>query len=189
MPSFPRASVTELLLPPNVHASKFTLYIDNAGKWGQILSARIRWLFVERILSVECKQVSCMSGEETMKTDVSKTNTREELALMKHVTVFVKHFHHVRLPYEPFLLDDNKKFWPRPLSFCNPRFCTFCAETSLWRHFLKLFFWTHFRLSLWMAMHMRMRRATPSVYLDLACCEQNDCQEDCRCKRDIPRWF
>jgi len=32
MPSFPRASVTELLLPPNVHASKFTLYIDNAGK-------------------------------------------------------------------------------------------------------------------------------------------------------------
>ena len=44
---------------------------------GQIVSAQIRWLFVERVLSVECKQVSCTSGEETMKTDVSKTNTRE----------------------------------------------------------------------------------------------------------------
>ena len=29
------------------------------------------------------------------------------------------------------------------------------------------FFWTHFRLSLWTAMHMRMRSATPPVYLDL----------------------
>ena len=29
------------------------------------------------------------------------------------------------------------------------------------------FFWTHFQLSLWMAKHLRMRCATPSVYLDL----------------------
>ena len=29
------------------------------------------------------------------------------------------------------------------------------------------FFWTHFRLSLWTTMHLRMRRTTPSVYLDL----------------------
>ena len=29
------------------------------------------------------------------------------------------------------------------------------------------FFWTHFRLSLWMTTHLRMRRTTPSVYLDL----------------------
>ena len=29
-------------------------------------------------------------------------------------------------------------------------------------------FWTHFRLSLWMAKHLRMRSTTPSVYLDLA---------------------
>ena len=36
-------------------------------------------------------------------------------------------------------------------------------------------------------MYLRMRRATPSVYLDLACCAQNDCQEDCRCKRAIPQ--
>ena len=28
------------------------------------------------------------------------------------------------------------------------------------------FFWTHFRLSLWTAIHIRMRSATPSVYLD-----------------------
>ena len=115
MPSFPRASVTKLLLPPNVHASKFTLYLDNVGKWNKYSVLKLgAWLFFERVLSVECKQVSCTSGEETMKTNVSKTNTREELALMKHVTVFVKHFHHVRLPYEPFLLGDNKKFWPRP---------------------------------------------------------------------------
>ena len=82
----------------------------------QKLSAQIRWLFVERVLSVECKQVSCTSGEETMKTNVSKTNTREgeqtcaeeNVPLFK--MVFVKHFHHVRLVYEPFLLSDNKKF-------------------------------------------------------------------------------
>ena len=29
------------------------------------------------------------------------------------------------------------------------------------------FFWTHFRLSLWMATYLRMRNATPSVYLEL----------------------
>ena len=29
------------------------------------------------------------------------------------------------------------------------------------------FFWTHFRLSRWMAMHLRMRSTTPFVYLDL----------------------
>ena len=29
------------------------------------------------------------------------------------------------------------------------------------------FFWTHFRLSLWMAKHLRMYSTTPSVYLDL----------------------
>ena len=29
------------------------------------------------------------------------------------------------------------------------------------------FFWTHFRLSPWTTMHLRMRCATPSVYLDL----------------------
>ena len=28
-------------------------------------------------------------------------------------------------------------------------------------------FWTHFRLSRWMAKHLRMRSATSSVYLDL----------------------
>ena len=55
----------------------------------------------------------------------------------------------------------------------------------------RIFFWTHFRLSLWMAMHLRMRRATPSVYLDLwgvrvYMTQQNDCQEDCTCKKS---WF
>ena len=50
------------------------------------------------------------------------------------------------------------------------------------------FFWTHFRLSRWMATHLRMRSATPSVYFDdlekgvLTMIEQNDCQEDCGCK-------
>ena len=29
------------------------------------------------------------------------------------------------------------------------------------------FFWTHFRLSLWMTTHLRMRCTTPPVYLDL----------------------
>ena len=43
------------------------------------------------------------------------------------------------------------------------------------------FFWTHFRLSRWMATHLRMRSATPSVYFDLekgvlTMIEQNDCQ-------------
>ena len=49
------------------------------------------------------------------------------------------------------------------------------------------FFWTHFRLSRWMATHLRMRSTTPSVYFDLekgvlTLIEQNDCQEDCGCK-------
>jgi len=30
----------------------------------------------------------------------------------------------------------------------------------------RIFFWTHFRLSLWKTTHLRMRHATPSVYLD-----------------------
>ena len=45
----------------------------------------------------------------------------------------------------------------------------------------RIFFWTHFRLSRWMATHLRMRSATPSVYFDLekgvlTMIEQNDCQ-------------
>ena len=45
---------------------------------------------------------------------------------------------------------------------------------------LRFFFRMHIRLGLWMAMHLRMRRATPPVYLDLweGRVEQNDCQED-----------
>ena len=44
-----------------------------------------------------------------------------------------------------------------------------------------------FRLSLWMATHLRMRSATPPVYLDrekgvLNMIEQNECQENCGCK-------
>ena len=41
------------------------------------------------------------------------------------------------------------------------------------------FFWTHFRLSLWMTTYLRMRRTTPSVYLDL--CEVR--VDDDRAKR------
>ena len=35
------------------------------------------------------------------------------------------------------------------------------------RHVRIFFFWTHFRLGLRTTIHMRMRSATPSVYLDL----------------------
>ena len=51
------------------------------------------------------------------------------------------------------------------------------------------FFWTHFRLSHWMATHLHMHSATPTVYFDLekgvltmSMIEQNECQEDCGCK-------
>ena len=49
------------------------------------------------------------------------------------------------------------------------------------------FFLTHFRLSLWMATHLRMCCTTPSVYLDLEkgvlnMIEQNERLEDCGCK-------
>ena len=43
------------------------------------------------------------------------------------------------------------------------------------------FFWTHFRLSLWMATHLRMPSATPSVYLD-GRVEYDQVKQDCGCK-------
>ena len=46
------------------------------------------------------------------------------------------------------------------------------------------FFWTHFWLGCWMATHLRMRSATPSVYFDLekGVLTMIDCQKDCGCK-------
>jgi len=46
-----------------------------------------------------------------------------------------------------------------------------------------IFFWTHFRPSLWMTTHLRMCRTTPSVYLDLGEECADNCQEDYGCKK------